>query len=99
MKPYETIVTESRRLFILRLLVEVRQANESVIYRTSQQAGFERATRDEVRQDLDLLRQSGCTREEWLNANVRVVAITERGEEAAHGRVDVAGVECSPWDR
>jgi len=90
----------SRRLFILRLLVEVGgEANESVIFRTATKGGFSADTRDSIRQDLDHLKSYGCTTEDWLNASLRVVKITERGEDAAYGRVDVAGVERSRWSR
>lgn len=89
----------SRRLFILRLLVEVREANESVIYKAATKGGFSIDTRDTIREDLDHLRKMGCSTEEWLSHSLRVVKITERGENAAYGRVAVAGVEQSPWDR
>jgi hypothetical protein len=90
----------SRRQFILRLLVEVGgEANESVLFKGVQHGGFARDSRDTVRQDLDHLKQLGCTTEDWLNDTLRVVTITERGEDAAYGRIDVAGVERSRWAR
>ena len=90
----------SRRLFILRLLVEVNgTANEGVIYKAILNGGFARDSRDDIRQDLDHLKRNGCTTEEWLNDSLRVVTLTERGEDAAYGRVEVAGVERSRWVR
>ncbi len=90
----------SRRLFILRLLVEVDgEANESNVFRAVQQGGFSRNTREDVRADLDHLRGMRCITEQYFDGRVCVVKITFRGEDAAHGRVDVAGVERSRWDR
>ena len=90
----------SRRLFILRLLVEVGgAANEGVIYKAITKGGFAHDSRDDLRRDLDHLKAKGCTHEEWLNDSLRVVTVTERGEDAAYGRVEVLGVETSRWDR
>jgi hypothetical protein len=61
--------------------------------------GFSRDTRDTIRQDLDRLRQAACVTEEWLGDSLRVVRITERGDDVAHGRIEVPGIECSRWDR
>ena len=95
-----SIWVPSRRAFILRLLVESGgEINESIIYRAAQQGGFARDTRDDIRQDLDHLRTMGCLTEDWLDERLRVVAITERGDDAAHGKVAVAGVEQSRWRR
>ena len=90
----------SRRLFILRLLVEVDgEANESNVFRAVQQGGFARDTREDVRADLDHLREARCITEQYFDGRVCVVKITPRGEDAAHGRVEVAGIERSRWDR
>lgn len=92
------IVAANRRLFILRLLVTGGcSANESVIATLTTHGGFAQVTRDDIRKDLDLLKERGCTTEDWFDGVVRVVSITERGEDAAYGRVQVAGVERSPW--
>lgn len=92
--------TASRRLFVLRLLIEVGgEANEANVYKACQQGGFARDTRDDTRRDLDHLVKVGCVAQEWYNDAVRVVKITERGREAAHGKVAVAGVERSDWER
>jgi len=89
----------SRRLFLLRLLVEVRQANESVLYKSAAKGGFSSDTRNDIREDLDHLCKTGCAKQEFLNDVLRVISITERGEDAAYGRIAVAGVEQTPWDR
>lgn len=90
----------SRRLFILRLLAEVNgEANEGVIYKAMTRGGFVQDSRDDLRSDLDHLKRQACTTEEWLNDSLRVIRVTERGEDAAHGRVEVAGVERSRWSR
>ncbi|CUW41127.1 conserved protein of unknown function (putative bacteriophage protein GP26) [Magnetospirillum sp. XM-1] len=100
MASFAETVAASRRTFMLRLLVTLgSSANESVIASATTQGGFGQATRDDIRKDLDLLKARGCTTEEWFDNVVRVVTITERGEDAAHGRIDVAGVERSTWRR
>lgn len=91
---------KSRRLFLLRLLVEARrEANESVLYGQMRRGGFSFDSRDDIRRDLDHLRERRCTTEEWLLPEVCVVTLTRRGEDAAFGRVEVDGVECSVWER
>lgn len=100
MARFSDTVAASRRTFILRLLVTLgASANESVIASATTRGGFTQATRDDIHRDLDLLKARGCTTEDWFDNTVRVVTITERGEDAAHGRVDVDGVERSPWRR
>ncbi|MGE4526815.1 MAG: hypothetical protein AB7D00_00485 [Rhodospirillaceae bacterium] len=100
MNSFADAVAASRRTFILRLLVSLGDsANESVIALAAAQGGFAQATRDDIREDLDLLRARGCTTEQWFENVVRVVTVTERGENAAYGRIDVAGVERSTWRR
>lgn len=90
----------SRRLFILRLLVEADgEANESVIFSSASKGGFARDPRDTIRQDINHLREVGCVGEAWLDGRLRVVRISERGEDAAYGRIGVAGVQRSRWDR
>lgn len=90
----------SRRLFILRLLVEVGgEANESNIARAAFQGGFARDTREDIRSDLDHLREMRCIAETYFDDRVCVVKITSRGEDAAHGKVQVAGAERSRWER
>ena len=94
----DTVWIPSRRVFILRLLVESGgEVNESIIFKAAQRGGFSVDTRDDIRQDLDHLRQMGCVTEDRLDERLRVVTITERGDDAAHGRVTVAGVEQSRW--
>lgn len=94
----DLVVVPKRRTFILRLLVTMGStANESVIASAVSQGGFSRSTRDDVRKDLDLLKEKGCTTEDWFDDTVRVVKVTERGEDAAYGRIDVAGIDKSTW--
>ena len=49
-----------------------------------------------TRGDITHLTRNGCLTDEWID-DVRVVRITERGDMAAQGRVEVLGVECSRW--
>ncbi|TWB58694.1 VpaChn25_0724 family phage protein [Nitrospirillum viridazoti] len=96
---FRDFTAESRRVFILRLLVEDGGSlNESVIFRGSEHGFSKRTTRDEIRADLDLLRERGCVTEEWFKGKLRVVSITDRGTDAAQGKIFVAGVEQSRWE-
>jgi hypothetical protein len=89
----------SRRLFILRLLVELgSEANESVIASAARAGGFHQASRDDIRADLDLLNERGATSQQWV-ASIRIVQLTERGEDCAWGRVTIAGVQHEVWRR
>jgi len=90
----------SRRCWLLRLLVEVNgSANSSVIYRAAMHAGVGCNTRDDIGADLDHLKRHGCITDEWLDEAVRVATITDRGEDAAYGRVEIPGVDRSRWNR
>ena len=87
----------SRRAHLLRFLVRAGgEANESVICTTMEHTGFGRDTREDFRGDITHLTRNGCVTDEWID-DVRVVRITERGDMAAQGRVEVLGVECSRW--
>ena len=89
----------ARRLAVLRLLVEYGgDLNESVIRTALRRSGFSLASAEDIRGDLDQLAGAGCLEARWVG-RLRVVALTERGEDAAHGRVVVDGVEHAPWRR
>ena len=88
----------SRRVCILRTLVENGgEANESLISKLVLESGFSQDTRADIRHDIEHLREVGCVDDRWPNGSLHVVTITERGEDAAFGRVEVAGVERSRW--
>lgn len=89
----------ARRQWLLRLLVEIGgTANESVLMSAARRGGFEASPFSEMRIDLDKLAKLGCVTEDWIDA-LRVVKITDLGEDAAHGRVSLDGVEALPWRR
>lgn len=89
----------ARRLFILRLLVELGgEANDGVIASAVRWGGFRQTAREEIRADLDLLQRLGALTEEWLDT-LRIVRVSERGEDIAFGRIAVAGVEHAVWRR
>ena len=90
----------SRRLFILRLLIEGGgSANASVIYRAALHAGVGCRTREDIGADLDHLKRHGCITDDWLDEAVRVAEITDRGEDVAYGRIGIPGVDQSRWNR
>lgn len=100
MTNFREVMDGSRRLFILRLLIEQGgDLNESVVFRGAEHGFSDRTTRAEICSDLDLLRDRGCITEDWLDGKLRMVTITDRGIDAAHGKVFVAGVEQTRWDR
>ncbi|MCC7167465.1 MAG: hypothetical protein IT565_07825 [Rhodospirillales bacterium] len=100
MSPFAEELAGSRRLFILRLLIEAGgSANAGVIRANTTRGGFPLTSHADLAGDLDLLAKRGCTSDEWLHEKLRVVRITPRGEDAAHGRIAVNGVERSLWDR
>lgn len=85
------IIDHGRRRELLRILAEVGGiANERVLFAAVATRGFD-PSRDQVRQDLDHLKEVGCTTEEWLGT-LRKVMLTDRGEDAAAGRIQVDGV-------
>ena len=89
----------ARRLAVLRLLAECDgELNEAVIRSALRRIGFGLAGADDVRGDLDHLAEAGCLMPRW-EGRLRVVALTERGEDAAFGRVVIDGVEHAPWRR
>lgn len=92
---FKDFVTEDRRLFILRLLMDIGgSANESVIYDGCRAAGHRRGvTRDVVRSDLDWLRQRHLVTFEWYDDIVLVAVLTQRGEDVALGDAEVTGVK------
>ncbi len=99
MSSFSEIWAAQRRLFMLRFLVEADgQANEAVITSVVRRGGFGQASREDIGADLDFLARNGATTEDWFGA-VRVVKVTGRGEDIAHGRVTVDGIEHSIWRR
>jgi len=82
----------TRRQTMLRLIDKVGgSANETVLCVALENAGFHRDPRSEFRDDLDYLVRQRCLTEEW-NDDMRVVTLTERGGDAATGRIHVTGV-------
>jgi len=87
----------SRRLFILRLLSERDgEIIESLIFKGALRGFHSGTSRDDIRADLDHLKSQRLTEETW-HEGVCLVRLTDRGDDAAYGRVQVAGVEHSRW--
>lgn len=95
----------ARRQWILRFLVEAGGvANDSVIISAARMGGFEQTPATTIRADLDHLEKGACIVQEWIEttaglAPVRVVKVSEKGEDVAYGRISVDGVEALPWRR
>ncbi|WP_119301128.1 VpaChn25_0724 family phage protein [Dongia deserti] len=85
---------QDRRLVILRLIKGAGgTANDSVLTAGVRMSGHETATRDDVRGDLDFLKDRGLITIEWFEDKVRVARLTERGLDVEAGRVEVEGVK------
>ena len=96
---FEEVLVASRRLFVLRQIVECDgEIVESTLYKLACRRFHGQTTRESVRRDLDHLQGQHCVTENW-DGNICRVAITERGEDAAFGKIDVVGVERSRWER
>lgn len=88
-----------RRLDTLRLLVRLNgTANEDVIVSSLRHEGDHVTPRDVFRADLDHLKTFGLLREQ-LVVDLRIVTLTERGEDVAFGRLDAPGVWHEIWHR
>lgn len=89
----------ARRQWILRFLVEAGGvANDSVVVSAARAGGFEQTAAVTIRADLDHLEKAACITQEWID-KVRVVKVSEKGEDVAYGRISVDGVEALPWRR
>lgn len=90
---YTKLVTEDRRLVLLRLLAESEgySANEYLL--ATALPGFGHSvSHDRVRTDLDWLDEQGLVRVE-RPGEVCVATLTARGADVAAGRARVAGVK------
>ena len=99
MSTFQDKLNDARRLFLLQVLVEGGGSVGELILRDSCRAGFHRhgITRELIRADLSWLDERGCVRREWLGDGELLVAeITERGEDAARGDVQIAGIKRPP---
>ncbi len=93
MNSFARLVTEDRRLVILRFLHEDPdyKLNTSVL-QTALDAVGHSASRDQVETDAAWLGETGLVEIETVG-NVRVVRLTARGADVAMGRAVVPGVK------
>ena len=99
--PEDSEVDIERRTAILRHLVkqENRSSNFGVISSFLSRTRFEGAARDRIHADLDSLKQYGLITDEWLDGGMRLATVTERGDDAARGRIkDIAVIDVSFWE-
>ncbi|HLJ65194.1 MAG TPA: ArsR family transcriptional regulator [Stellaceae bacterium] len=95
MKFSETIAAD-RRLSLLELLGRASgaTANHAILHSGLDELGH-RCSRDQVRTELAWLQEQGLVtlrRVEHGSASILVARLTERGEDAAKGRVRIPGV-------
>ena len=87
------ILTEDRRLVILRSLLECNgEANESILQDCLDAYGHSVA-RDVVRGQLDWLAEQGLVTVERLRGGFCVATLSGRGQDVAEGRAKVTGVK------
>jgi len=92
-KPYLQVVTEDRRLALLRLLAEASEyrANDSVLTKALYALGHD-AARAQVLADLHWLAQVGLVDLDDAFRPVTVAVLTQHGGDVAAGRASVPGV-------
>ena len=94
MKTMQQIVTEDRRLVILRALAEAPaySANDSILHRAMTSFGLI-GSRSQVTTDLAWLAAQGLVElEELGKATVTVARLTQTGQDVAAGTMTVPGV-------
>lgn len=92
MNHFQNVITENRRLAILRILNDVGgSANDSILHTSLEQLGFRRLSRDTVKDDVTFLHERTCVSIEWLS-HIMVASITARGVEVANGMQRVEGI-------
>jgi hypothetical protein len=83
-----------RRLVILRLLKRsAGHGNDSVLTEGVRLIGHVGATREDVRRDLEFLKERGLVAVDWIDGKVMVARLTERGLDVEAGRVEIDGVK------
>lgn len=93
-KSYFEHLKHDRRLVILRLLKQSGgSGNDSILLQGVRFIGHGGATRDEIRDDIEFMRDRGLVKAEYFNETVVVATITERGIDCAAGRIEVEGVK------
>lgn len=92
---FSDALAEDRRLAILKLLIEAQgKANESVLRTGLGMLGHTaELTHENVRKDIDFLKERGCVNAEWFADTVVVAIITKRGVDVAEGRARIDGVK------
>ena len=90
---YEQTVQEHLRLTILRILADDTDytMNDSLITDLTENYGFT-PSRDRVRTELAWLKEQGLVRTD-TDPGITIAILTERGADAAYGRVTVPGVK------
>ncbi len=86
----------ARRLELLRALAQLGGEENGTALLRILRAAYRTLAHDEFESDLAHLRRQGCISERWAGT-LRIVDLTERGTDAAHGRVAVEGVLHERW--
>lgn len=94
-KSYATVLSEERRLVMLRILSELPQyrANSSTLYTLLAQWGHH-PSRDQVKGELRWLQEQQLVEvEDIAGGDVLIATLSGRGQDVATGRAIVDGVQ------
>jgi len=93
MTDYAKAVQADQRLCVLRTLEDSQasRANEGVLQASLQMYGHS-LTRDQVSSLTEWLKENGLVTLETLGEGIRIVKLTERGEDVALGKIKQPGV-------
>jgi Fe2+ or Zn2+ uptake regulation protein len=90
---FQKLVTEDRRLVVLRLLAESESYTANEYLLTSALPGFGHSvSHDRVRADMDWLEEQGLVSVE-RPGDISVAKLTQRGLDVAQGRTRATGVK------
>ncbi len=93
-RSFSDIVTEDRRLVILRILEESAgyESNNSMVSILAREVGHAEASGDLIRTDFAWLQEQGMVTLEEI-VNVQIAKLTQRGLETAQGIITTPGVK------
>ncbi|MER2635167.1 MAG: hypothetical protein ABTQ30_15075 [Rhizobiaceae bacterium] len=90
---YADFTARQRRLMALRLMREDGDAAcDHVLMLALRELGFPRLTSEQMRADIEALRERHLVTVSWLDDRHATMTLTERGVDVALGRVVVEGV-------
>lgn len=89
---YADLIDKHRRRDILDLIRKGGDAGEVVLLSVLRETGYPKTTSEQLRRDLDQMREMGLLIVGWWEDCVAVASLTDRGMDAAAGRIEVDGI-------